>query len=172
MSDADRAPSGLIGEAEWRRLLAAAAHNRFPCRDRSLLHLFWTFGATVRQVLDLEPDHVGLLSGRLSWPDGREAVLTPEALRTLTAYMSLERHPRCPRLFCGPHGRPLSPGDIDRLFRRLSWSAGFPVDPRLLRRSALLRLLRAAPLRAFAMRPDRGAPPSSETAPGAASRAP
>jgi|GEM_PF-4631483 len=160
MSEAEASPTDLIGEREWKRLMTAAAHSRFPCRDRSLLHLFWNFGATVRQVLALEPGHVSFLTGRLSWPDGRESRIPAEALHTLTAYVSMERHPRCPKLFCGRHGLPLSPVDVDRLFRHLSSMAGFRVDPLTLRRSALLRLLQAAPLHALALRPERGAAPA------------
>lgn len=142
----------LIDEQRWQRLLGAAAHSRFPCRDRSLLHLFWSCGATVSQICALEPQHVRFLSGRLRWPDGRESLVPPDALHALTAYVSLERHSNCPKLFCGRHGRPIGPADLDRLFRRLSAATGFPVDPRLLRRSGLLHLLRAAPLRTLALR--------------------
>ena len=155
MSEAEAGDAELLGEHEWKRLLAAAAHTRYPCRDRSLLHLFWQFGATVRQVVALETAQVNFLTGRLSWPDGRESRLTPEAAHLLTTYVSIERDPRCPKLFCGRHDRPLTPGDVDRLFRHLSALAGVRVDPLSLRRSALFRLLRAAPLKALALKPEK-----------------
>jgi len=159
MAEVEAVGPDLIGNREWQRLLGAAAHTRYPCRDRSLLHLFWHLGATVRQVSALEVDSVDLRTGALVWPDGRESRIPAEALQVLNAYVSLERDRRCPRLFSGRHGRPLTPADIDRCFRCLSRFSGLRVDPLTLRRSALLRLLLAAPLRALALRPDRGAAP-------------
>lgn len=156
-SSADAEP---IGEREWRLLVGAAAHGRFPCRDRALLHLFWDHGATPRQVLELEAGHVDFLAGTLRWPDGGRARLAPETRTLLAAYVSMERHPRCPKLFGGRHGLPLRPADLDRLFRRVSALAGVQADPRSLHRAALLRLLRAAPLLALTLRPRRRAAPA------------
>ena len=133
MSEAEVFPSpDLIGEPEWQRLLAAAAHGRFPCRDRAILHLLWDHAATPQQLLGLEAAHVDFLSGGLCWPDGRRSRLSPDVLRLLTAYLSMERHPRCPKLFGGRHGLPLGPADIDRLFRRLSALGSGPEDREIL----------------------------------------
>ena len=134
-----------LREPEFQRLLQAAAHGPFPCRDRSILHLFWDFGLTLRQIVALQPGQVDLLARRLQLPGGRWAPLPDETLRLLTAYVSLERDPRCPRLFAARHGRPAGPAEVDRLFRRLRAHSGLPVDPLALRRAALARLLQLDP---------------------------
>lgn len=145
----ETASQEFLGERDFQRLLQVAAHSPSPCRDRALLHLFWQFGATVRQATALEVGHVNFLTGRVQWPDAPEGLLPPEALHALTAYVSLERDPRCPKLFAGRHGRPLSPGQIGRMFQRLSAYSGVAVDPPSLRRAALYRLIQADPLRAL-----------------------
>ena len=156
---AEAAGEGFLGERDFQRLLQAAAHSAGPCRDRALLHLFWHFGATVRQVTTLEVAHVNFLTGRIQWAGAPEGVLPPEALHALTAYVSLERDPHCPKLFAGRHGRPLTPAEVGRMFERLSGYSGVAVDPPGLRRAALFRLIRAQPLRALCT--VRGARPSA-----------
>jgi integrase len=148
---AEAAPA-LLGEQEFQRLLEAAAHSRYPCRDRALLHLFWDCGATVRQVVALEVGDVNFLNGRLQLQDGaREVRLPPDLLHLLTTYVSLERDPRCPTLFGGRNGRRLGPAQVGRLCRRLAAQTGIAVDPLMLRRAALARMLRVQPLLALGL---------------------
>ncbi len=142
--------SPVLTRGEWEKLLAAADRSPSPHRDRALLHLFWHFGPSARQVLELEVAHVNFLTGRLRWPSGPETALPPEALHALTAYVSFERNPRGGRLFAGRHGRQLTMWQLDRFFRRLREVSGIPVTPRSLRLAALYRLLEAHPLRAMA----------------------
>lgn len=153
------AAEDLVQERDFQRLLQAASHSACPCRDRALLQLCWHFGATVRQITALEVGHINFLTGRIQWADAPEGLLPPEALHALTAYVSLERDPRCPKLFAGRHGRPLSPAQVARMFERLSAYSGVAVDPPGLRRAALYRLIRDHPLRALCAL--RGSRPSA-----------
>jgi integrase len=138
--------SPLLERSDFDRLLQAAAHSPFPCRDRAILRLFWELAPGVHELLQLRPEDVDPVGGRLSRPDGRTSTLPRETARLLSTYASMERDPHCPRLFAGRHGRPLSPGDLDRLFRALGRQTGIPVDPVRLRRAALAHLLRCDPL--------------------------
>lgn len=140
----------VLTRGEWEKLLAAADHSATPYRDRALLHLFWHFGPSQRQVLGLEVAHLNFLTGRLRWPAGPETPLPADALHAITSYVSFERDPRGRRLFTGRRGRALSAAQLDRFFRRLRESSGIPVTPRSLRLAALYRLLEAHPLRAMA----------------------
>ncbi len=151
-----------LGEREWRVLLAAAGHSAFPCRDRAILSLFWHFGATVRQVTGLRAADVDLPAGTLAWPSGGGASLPLEVTRTLQTYVSLERPRHAATLFCGRGQRALTARDVDRCFRRLARVSGIRADPLSLRRAALYRLLRAAPLQALTLRPVR--PPERDAA--------
>jgi integrase len=147
LAEEARAPeAGILGPAEFQRLLQAAAHSPLPCRDRAILCLFWDLAPGVHELLRLRPGDVDLQAGRLLRPDGRRCALGRETTRLLAAYASLERDRRCPRLFSGRHGRPLRAADLDRLCRRLERHTGVAVDPLRLRRAALARLLRADPL--------------------------
>jgi len=140
----------VLAAPEFQRLMQAAAHGAYPCRDRAILQIIWESGATVREVLALEPGDVDFLSGSVRWADGRRCGLAAEALRVLTTYVSLERDCRCPRLFAGRHGRPLRTCDVGRLFQRLARQTGIAVDPLALRRAAVARLLRERPIEALA----------------------
>lgn len=151
-----------LGEREWRVLLAAAGHSAFPCRDRAILSLFWHFGATVRQVTGLRAADVDLSGGVLMWPGGGGASLPLEVAGTLQTYCSLERPRQAATLFCGRGRRALTAGDVDRCFRRVARVSGIRADPLSLRRAALYRLLRAAPLQALTLRPVR--PPERDAA--------
>jgi len=148
VADAERAP--VLGRGDWGKLLAAADRSPQPYRDRALLHLFWNFGPTCRQVLQLEVGQVNFLTGRLRWPAGPETALPGEVLHAITAYVSFERDPRGVRLFTGRRGRAMTAQQLDRFFRRLRAASGIPVTPRTLRMAALYRLLEANPLRAMA----------------------
>ena len=146
----------LPEEKDWARLLCTAADSPYPCRDRAILHLFWWLALTVHDVLALRAEDVDFLCGRIRWGEGRQGLLPPEALRVLAAYASMERDPRCTRLFGGRHGRPLSRAQIASLFARLSAASGVPVSPHALRMAAIYRLLRGNPLHAFTtLRPHR-----------------
>ena len=158
-----QAPS-LLEASDFDRLLQAAAHSPFPCRDRAILHLFWELAPGVHELLRLRPGDVDSVNGRLTRPDGRACALRRETARLLSAYASMERDPRCPRLFAGRHGRPLGPADLDRLFRTLGRQTGIPVDPVRLRRSALAHLLRSDPLAAVSAWRRSGGAPAQEPA--------
>jgi integrase len=140
----------VLTRPEWEKLLAAADRSATPYRDRALLHLFWHFGPSTRQVLELEVGHVNFLTGRLRWPGGPETPLPADALHALTSYVSFERDPRGRKLFTGKRGRGLNAVQLDRFFRRMREVSGVAVTPRSLRLAALYRLLEAHPLRAMA----------------------
>jgi integrase len=139
----------LHSPTDFDKLLQAADRSGHPHRDRALLHLFWHFGPAPRQVLALTMQDVNFLAARIRWPRGGEQALPPEVLQALTAYVSFERDTRCPRLFSGRRGRPLTAVQLDALFRRLRALSGVPVTPRSLRLCALYRMLRANPVRAM-----------------------
>jgi integrase len=142
----------LLSQSDWDKLLEAVDRSPSPFRDRALLCLFWYFGPTVRQVLRLEVSDINFLTGRLRWsPSGPETPLPGDALHALTAYVSFERDPRCPRLFSGRRGRPMTTAQLNAFFRRLQQVSGLPVTPRSLRTAALYRLLQAQPARAMAL---------------------
>lgn len=137
----------LLEQEDWARLLRAASGSRYPCRDRAILHLLWWLALTVQDVLALRVEDVDFLAGRIRWGGGRHVgVLPPEALRSLTAYSSMERAPRCPALFGDAHGRALSPAHLSRIVQRHATAAGLPTSPHALRMSALYRLLARQPL--------------------------
>jgi integrase len=138
-----------LSPTDFDKLLQAADRSGHPYRDRALLHLFWHFGPSPRQVLALTLQDVNFLAGRLRWPRGGEQPLPPEVLQALTSYISFERDARCPRLFSGRRGRPLTAVQLDAFFRRLRALSGVAVTPRILRMCALYRMLRANPVRAM-----------------------
>jgi integrase len=146
MAEAER----LLNPSDFDKLLAAADRSAHPYRDRALLHLFWHFAPSPRQVLGLTLQDVNFLAGRIRWPGAAEQPLPPATLHALTAYVSFERDTRCPRLFAGRRGRPLTAAQLDHFFRRLRAIAGIPVTPRDLRVCALYRMLQANPQRAMA----------------------
>lgn len=149
----------LPEEEDWHRLLRAAAHSPYPCRDRAVLHLFWSLGLTVPDLLALRLEDVDFLTGRVRWAGVREGLLSPDGLRSLTAYVSLERAPCCPRLFGDRHGRPLSRAQVARIFTRLQGACGVHSSPQALRLGALYRMLRRDPAHALAaLRPRPGSP--------------
>lgn len=147
---AEQAQAPVLSRGEWEQLLAAADRSPAPYRDRALLHLFWHFGPSPRQILDLEVTHLNFLTGRMRWPAGPETALPADVLHAITSYVSFERNPLGRRLFTGKRGRGLSAAQLDRFFRRLREASGIPVTPRSLRLAALYRLLEANPLRAMA----------------------
>jgi integrase len=144
MEDNAPAPSAME-QGEFERLLQAAAHSALPCRDRAILRLIWEAGLRPREVTLLEPDDIDFPAGAVTRGDGRRVAVSRETVHLLTAYASIERDGRCPRLFSGRHGRPLRAADLDRLFRWLSRQSGVPADPLGVRRAAMLRALRAEP---------------------------
>ncbi|HVB09787.1 MAG TPA: tyrosine-type recombinase/integrase [Bacillota bacterium] len=139
----------LLNPTDFDKLLQAADRSGHPYRDRALLHLFWHFGPSPRQVLALTMQDVNFLAARVRWPRGGEQPLPPEVLQALTSYISFERDARCARLFCGRRGRPLTAVQLDAFFRRLRALSGVPVTPRILRMCALFRMLRTNPVRAM-----------------------
>ncbi len=140
----------LLNPTDFERLLQAADRSGHPYRDRALLHLFWHFGPSPRQVLALTMQDVNFLAGRVRWPRGGEQPLPPEVLAAMTSYISFERDAHCPRMFCGRRGRPMTAVQLDAFFRRMRALSGVPVTPRNLRMCALYRMLRANPVRAMA----------------------
>ena len=155
----------VLEEADYLVLVRAAAHSGTPCRDRALVHLFWHLAPTVRWVTGLQISDFLAEDGELMWTDGRRILPPPACLAALRTYLRVERTARrgVSHLFCGRHGLPLRPGDVDTFFRRLSRTAGVPVDPVALRRAAFDRALREAPARALGVLRARSheAPPAA-----------
>ena len=141
----------VLDEDDYMTLVRVAAHSPSPCRDRALVHLFWHLAPPVRRVLDLRLEDFRADEGQIRWGD-RPGVAAPTSLlQALGTYVRVERiAPRgVPYLFCGRHGRKMDLSEMAGFFRRLSRTAGFPVDPLTLRRAAFERALRNDPARAL-----------------------
>lgn len=164
----ERATLQVLDEGDYLALVRAAAHSASPCRDRALVHLFWHFAPTVRWVTGLQLSDFLPEDGELTWMDGRRVAPPPACLSALSTYLRVERTARkgVSHLFCGRHGLPLRAGDVDVFFRRLSTTAGVPVDPVALRRAAFDRALRQAPAGALGVLRARSqeAPPTQSPA--------
>ena len=137
----------VLDELDRVRLLQAAAHSGTPCRDRALVHLFWCLGPTVRQVVALNREDLVPETGALRLA-GTDVPVPLSLVQALQTYIRVERPAgrASGALLCGRHGRRLAPADVRRALGRLGETAGLPVSAALLRRSALVRAVRADPI--------------------------